>query len=130
MNIPEGDAEDVAIDVFMKVHGNIGTFRHGDPAKLTTWIFQIAKNQATDCHRSSKAEAVQEAFDDHVARHSQPREGAYAGRNTELLKWLNKELAKLPEQDQSLLKWRALEIPYAQIGQWLGISEGAARKRT
>jgi DNA-directed RNA polymerase specialized sigma24 family protein len=47
MNIPEGDAEDVAIDVFMKVHGNIGTFRYGDPAKLTTWIFQIASGWVT-----------------------------------------------------------------------------------
>jgi len=56
MGIPEADAEETALDLFMTVHEKIGTFRHGGRAKLTTWIYQIAKNRAIDYHRSAKPE--------------------------------------------------------------------------
>ncbi len=108
MGIPGSDVGDVYVDVLMKVHGNIGTFKRGGPAKLTTWIYRIAQNAAVDYHRSSKLNKVSTEFDDQSVRHTRGSDGACAGRNVELLKWLDKELMKLSEQDEALLKWRAM----------------------
>lgn len=117
------------VDVLMKVHEKIGTFKHGRGAKLTTWIFGIARNTAIDHHRASKKNKAPEQLDEATVRHSKVGDGALAGRNTELLKWLEEELLKLPEQDQLLLKWRAMDFSYAQIGEWLKMKEGTARVR-
>jgi RNA polymerase sigma factor (sigma-70 family) len=129
MGVPESDVGDVYVDVLMKVYGKIGSFRCGGPAKLTTWIYGIAKNAAVDYHRSSTLNRISTGLDDQSARYSKGSDGACAGRNVELLKWLDRELTKLSEQDQALLKWRTMEIPYAHIGEWLGMSEGTARVR-
>ena len=51
MNVPEADAEEIASDVLLAVSSHVHTFQHGGRAKLTTWIFEIAKNKATDFHR-------------------------------------------------------------------------------
>jgi len=110
----------------MTVHDKIGTFRCGGRAKLTTWIYEIAKNRAIDYHRASRSEPEHVEFKE-VLGSGQRQDGACAGRNRESLKWLTSELADLAEPAQWLLKWRAAGIPYAQIGEWLGMTEGTAR---
>jgi RNA polymerase sigma factor (sigma-70 family) len=125
MNVPEADAEELASDTLLAVSSHISTFQYGGTAKLTTWIFEIAKNKAIDFHRKPSLDTV--AIDDKFPDCGPPR--ADAGRNKPYREWLDKELAKLSEADRTLLLWRAKGIPYEQIGQWLGISEGAARTR-
>jgi RNA polymerase sigma factor (sigma-70 family) len=125
MNVPEADAEELASDTLLAVSSHIGAFQHGGKAKLTTWIFQIAKNKAIDFHRKSSLDT--DAIDDEFPDCGPP--GPDAGRNKLYREWLDKELGKLSEEDRTLLLWRAKDIPYEQIGQWLGISEGAARTR-
>lgn len=117
------------VDVLMKVHGKIGSFRTGGSAKLTTWIYCIARNVAVDYHRSSKKNKTSIEFNEDAARHSKGADGPDVGRNAEMLKWLDRELMKLPEQDQAILKWRAMDFSYAEIGEWIGMNEGAARVR-
>jgi RNA polymerase sigma factor (sigma-70 family) len=126
-NVPEADAEEMASDVLMTVYDKIGTFQHGGRAKLTTWIFQIAKNRAIDYHRASRPENVE--LTNRIYQTGPGSDAAYAGRNRSLLEWLLRELEGFSEQDQWLLKWRALEIPYSEIAGWLGINEGTARVR-
>jgi RNA polymerase sigma-70 factor, ECF subfamily len=125
MNVPEADAEELASDTLLAVSSNISTFQHGGKAKLTTWVFEIAKNKAIDFHRKPSLNTV--VIDDEFPDCGPP--GADAGRNKPYRDWLNKELATLSEEDRTLLLWRAKDIPYKQIGEWLGISEGAARTR-
>jgi RNA polymerase sigma factor (sigma-70 family) len=125
MNVPEADAEELASDTLLAVSSHISTFQYGGKAKLTTWIFEIAKNKAIDFHRRPSMDTV--AIDDEFSDCCSP--GADAGRNKPYRDWLDKELATLSEADRTLLLWRAKDIPYQQIGQWLGISEGAARTR-
>lgn len=45
------DAEEVASEVLFKVHGLIKTFKPRPEAKVTTWIFEIAKHAAIDRRR-------------------------------------------------------------------------------
>jgi RNA polymerase sigma-70 factor (ECF subfamily) len=47
------EAEDVAQEVFVKVHGALDNFR--GEAKLSTWIYRIATNAAMDRLRSSSS---------------------------------------------------------------------------
>jgi len=129
MDVPELIAEELCADLLMVVHEKIGTFRFGERAKLTTWIFEIAKNRAIDYHRRSKPdccslnEAIQQQDQDATVG------SEYAGRNETLLVWLRSELEQLSERDQAILKWRALEIPFAQIAAWLQMTEGTVRVR-
>ena len=62
----------------MTVHEKIGTFRHGGRAKLTTWIYQIAKNRAIDYHRSAKPEPEPLGVGQTIRQHP---DGGFAGRN-------------------------------------------------
>lgn len=127
MEVPQADAEEIASDVLFTVHNKIKTFRIGGRAKLTTWIIEIAKNRAIDYLRKQTPEYV-ELEDSLMGSMSQQRE-SYAGKNKQYLRWLSDELTKLSEQDRSLLTWRAMGIPYGQLAEWLGTSEGAARVR-
>jgi len=127
MEIPESNAEELAADVLMVVYEKIGTFQFGGRAKLTTWIFEIAKNKAIDYHRRSKPEYC--GLNEATVRREEGVGAEYAGRNEQLLGWLRSELGGLSEQDQAILKWRALDIPFAEIAKWLEMTEGAVRVR-
>jgi RNA polymerase sigma factor (sigma-70 family) len=127
MNVPDATAEEVAADVLMTVHGKLGAFRFGGRAKMTTWIFEIAKNRAIDYHRSQKHEF--EELDASLAsteQHAEAEHGTCA--NNEMV-WIRTRLAELSEQDQQILKWRALDFPFGQIAKWVDMSEGAVRVR-
>src|SRR5438874_3850210 len=113
-SISERDAEELASDVLMTVHAKIAKFRHGGRAKLTTWIFEIAKNRAIDYHRAASSKNAELQPD--IAQPLPDDDARYAGKNRELLDWLLKELAGFSEEDQFLLKWRAFEgFSYVQI---------------
>jgi RNA polymerase sigma factor (sigma-70 family) len=125
MGVQEDDAEEIALDVLLTVHSNVKTYRPGK-AKLTTWIFEIAKNRAVDYHRVSNSRSAQ--LPPQVAGFKE-RDFEYAGRNQEYMEWLLNELKELSQEDRDLLNWRANETPYAEIARWLGIAEGTARVR-
>ena len=126
MGVPEADAEELACETLFSVSSRIQSFQHGGRAKLTTWIFEIAKNKAIDFHRNQQLGPTEVAFTDGVP-HSAP--GKCAGRNAHYLTWLREQFANVEESDQQLLLWRADGVPYQQIAGWMGITEGAARTR-
>lgn len=127
MNVPEATAEELAADVLMTVYQKLKTFRFGGRAKLTTWIFEIAKNRAIDYHRAPKPE-IQELNASALSteRH---QEAESPVRGDAQMLWIRKQLSQLSDQDQQILKWRALDFRFGQIGEWLNISEGTARVR-
>ena len=111
----------------MAVHNKVGTFHHDGRAKLTTWIFEIAKNRAIDYHRASSHLETELTHD--IPQRSPATRSSRVSRNSPQLEWLIAQLNGFSDEDQQLLKWRALEIPYSQIAQWLGLTEGNARVR-
>jgi RNA polymerase sigma factor (sigma-70 family) len=125
MGVPEADAEELASDVLFTVGCKIQAFQYGKKAKLTTWIFEIAKNRAIDFHRKSRTSTPEPGDAIHGGRGAE----SFAGRNHGMLSWLRDEFKKLSQEDQQLLLWRADEIPYAHAAKWLGVSEGTARTR-
>ena len=127
MDIPEADAEELAADVLMTVRKSVRDFQFSERARLTTWIFKIAKNRAIDYHRRSKPEFCE--IDDSVVGPAEEKAGSYTSRNPHLRGWLANELAGLSEQDRQILNWRALDYDFAQIGEWMGMAEGTARVR-
>lgn len=127
MHVIEADAEELASDVFMKVQTSIGTFTPGPQGRLTTWIFQIAKNRAIDYHRASKRAAEElQAFVEEVSRHSGK---PFAGRNEGAVQWLQSRLSAMDENERNILLWRAHDFSYTDISNWLGITEENARVR-
>jgi RNA polymerase sigma factor (sigma-70 family) len=125
MRVPELDAEECAQDVLFKVHLKVATFKNDGRSKLTTWIFEIAKNCAIDFIRLTRKKRQEiKGTDVPLKWH-----GQFAGRNTAWLAWLGEELQKFSAEDQQILLLRAQDIPYAEIGVRLGINEGTVRVR-
>ena len=54
-------AEDLAHDVFLKIHKNIDTLK--EDAKLESWIYQIARNAVIDYYRKKKPETLPESHE-------------------------------------------------------------------
>jgi RNA polymerase sigma factor (sigma-70 family) len=126
MDIPEPTAEEIAADVLMAVHEKLPSFRIGGRGKLTTWIFEIAKNRAIDYHRAPKSKLESLDVSMISAEYGEPEP---LDQSDPRMAWICNQLAELSNQDQQILKWRALDFPFAQIGEWLGMNEGTVRVR-
>jgi RNA polymerase sigma factor (sigma-70 family) len=55
------DAEEVASDVFYKLHSSISQYQPRPNVKFTTWLFQVAKNAAIDRKRKLTLQSKPEA---------------------------------------------------------------------
>jgi RNA polymerase sigma factor (sigma-70 family) len=82
MGVPGPDAEELASDVLLKVSSKIRSFKYDGQGKLTTWIFEIAKNRAIDFLRKQKLQPEQVALSPSTT--SDERSDAGAGRNKHL----------------------------------------------
>ena len=126
LNVPELDAEECASDALYSAYKTISSFRLGN-AKLTTWIFEIAKNRAIDFHRKCRVQSV--SLEELGEIPPPPGKTECAGLNRALLDELKVKLESLPQQDRDIVLWRADHCSYADIAGWLGIKEPAARVR-
>jgi len=131
MGSPE-DAEDAAIDVFVKAWVNAPRFQFR--AKVATWLYRIAVNIARDAHSRKKGKvqqpwpeaeelnrmAVGSAEDDAVRRLDQDQESAR----------LHRCLAKLSESDRLVLVLYYLEDrEYDEIQRITGLSYTVLKTR-
>src|ERR1051326_551355 len=73
------DAEDVTLDAMVKVHKSITQFNPRGGAKLSTWVFRIARNTAIDfkrCQARQTLKAADVPLDDAVSRQVDRRRAA------------------------------------------------------
>lgn len=142
--LDERDAEEVAADTMVKVYKSVVQFNPRGGAKLTTWIFRVAKNTAIDHTRqqASKTQKLQNVpFDETASKQvqrkaaqqwlrSQPAsDGSAQNENTSLeMLRMNRALSVLTEQDRNLLLMKQ-NMKYEEIAEVEKVSVATLRTR-
>ncbi|QBI21081.1 RNA polymerase sigma factor [Egibacter rhizosphaerae] len=107
-------AEDLMQETFVRATRAMGGYRGGSPR---AWLFAIARTTFLDATRRDTPEPVEEP------PVTSSRDPDVAEAET-----VRRALARLPEaQRAALVLGDQLEVPYAEIGQVLGRSEGAVK---
>ncbi|HNX94082.1 MAG TPA: RNA polymerase sigma factor [Holophaga sp.] len=129
--VGQGEAEDLAQDVFIRVHQGMDGFRA--QAKLSTWVFQIATNAALDrlksaSHRASQAQVDERALDD-SAVHFLPAHDQQALKE-EMCSCIRGLVDDLPVDSRTIIYLSELkELQIREIAEILEITPGAAKIR-
>jgi len=118
-----GDADvanDLMQETFIKVWQNLGTFRN--QSQFSTWIYRIAVNTCLSYLRTAKRRATDE-LNDHIVNNytEEPSE------KQEQIALLYKCIAQLDENERIIITLVLDEVPYAEIAEIAGVSEGNLR---
>ena len=118
-------AEDLLQTTFLKLHRARGSWRRG--ARLRPWAFTIAARVRTDWLRRAGREEVQDdVLQDPVAQ----CDAASAVLARERSERVRAALEGLPGPQRVVVHLHRFEdMSFAEIGEVLGVSEGAARLR-
>jgi RNA polymerase sigma-70 factor (ECF subfamily) len=119
------DAEDVAQEVFLKLHRRLGEFR-GDSA-LTTWIYRIAANTCIDVLRSRKShvEFQETGMDGMVADNLASGHGDATLARIDL----GRILAETDDRTREILFLALAEgCSHEDVGEVVGLSKSAITK--
>jgi RNA polymerase sigma-70 factor (ECF subfamily) len=122
-----GVADDLAQDVFLRVHRGLPYFR-GD-SKLSTWIYRIAANVCAQ-HRLQRSPAVA-SIDERDERDRLVREPAAGDRaisDFELRERLEKAIARLAPLDRFLIAGHYLKgVQYEDLAQAVDLPLGTVK---
>jgi RNA polymerase sigma-70 factor (ECF subfamily) len=128
LGIPAADAEEVAADALAKVRRSLPTYRDRG-AKLTTWIFEIARNCALDHHRSATRRATQHAeFCIEYARGNGHSADAVPVRITANAEAFSAAMTALSATDRDILRMREV-MEYDEIARAEKATEQSVRVR-
>lgn len=118
-------ADDLAQDVFLKVHRGLPYFR-GD-ARLSTWIYRIVANVCTEARgRRSPEVPLEGGAEDRPRIERGAQDGAFA--DMELRDRLEKALAQLPDNYRVLVAAHYLDgVQYDALAEALGLPIGTVK---
>jgi RNA polymerase sigma factor (sigma-70 family) len=121
-------AEDLTQTTFLKLHGARRRWRRGE--RLRPWVFTIAAHVRVDWLRS-RGRLAEDALDDDVLSAPHPSSDPSAGlSDRERRERVHAALAALTEPQRVVVHLHKFEgLGFAEVGQILGISEGAAKLR-
>ncbi len=125
MVVHHEDANDVVQNTFMKVYKGIKNFKGN--AKLYTWLYRIATNEALTFLQKKKRRPTTslESEDNHLA--NQLKADVYFDGN-EIQRKLQLALDILPEKQRLVFNMRYFdEMPYKDISAVLGTSVGGLK---
>ncbi|PYN17491.1 MAG: hypothetical protein DME05_04470 [Candidatus Rokuibacteriota bacterium] len=122
------EAEEVAQEVFLRVHKAIGDFR--GEAKLSTWLYAIASRLCLNRLASGERRAVREG-EETLTRLASGRPGPGDElERSELEAALHRAIAELPEERRIVVVLRDLEgLAYEEIAAALELELGTVRSR-
>ncbi len=128
-------AEDLAQDIFVKLHTQIGSYRFQSP--FHHWLFRLARNQAIDHLRREKvrsAASLDETPTDGLAlrervasRGSDASEEVVSRERAEMVRAAVLALAPSFREVVVLREWE--DLPYEDIAARLGLSVGTVKSR-
>ncbi|MBG6234299.1 RNA polymerase sigma-70 factor (ECF subfamily) [Pedobacter sp. CAN_A7] len=113
-------ANDLLQETFLKVWQNLDKFRN--KSLISTWIYRIAVNTCLTYLRSEKRQAKEELTENIIE--SKPEE--FSEKN-EQVALLYQSIAKLEENDRLIITMVLDDLPYHEIADISGISEGNLR---
>jgi RNA polymerase sigma-70 factor (ECF subfamily) len=128
-------AEDVTQDIFVKLHGNIGSYRFQSP--FHHWLFRLARNQAIDHLRREKVRRVTSLdaepiegvpLKERVAAKGQDAAGdALSAERAEAVRAAVKGLPPSFREVVVLREWE--DLAYEEIAERLDLSVGTVKSR-
>ncbi len=113
-------ANDLLQETFLKVWQNLDKFRN--QAMISTWIYRIAVNTCLTYLRSEKRQAKDEI----TPLLADTKREEFSEKN-EQVALLYKCIAKLEESERIIVTMVLDELPYPEIAEISGISEGNLR---
>lgn len=118
----EADAEDILQDVFLKVHGSLGSL--AEERRLQAWIYRITRNAVIDHYRQRRTvELPTELPDDADA---DPSDGPRAQLSTCLARFIQ----RLPPRYREIMQLTELEgLTQEEAAARLGLSLSGAKSR-
>lgn len=116
----EDSANDLMQETFIKVWQNLDKFRNH--ALISTWIYRIAVNTCLSWLRVEKRQAKDE-LTDHIIENKTEE----AADKIEQVAQLYKCISYLQENERILITMVLDEVPYPEIAEISGISEGNLR---
>jgi RNA polymerase sigma-70 factor (ECF subfamily) len=122
------EAEEVAQEVFLRVHRAVDDFR-GD-AKLSTWLYAIASRLCLNRLATGERRAVREGEETLTRLASSQAGPADELERNELEAALHRAIAELPEERRIVVVLRDLEgLAYDEIAAALDLELGTVRSR-
>lgn len=124
------DADDIAQEVFIKVHRSLSGFRRD--AQFTSWLYRVAMNTCIDHgRRRTPALSLDGGEEDRAvdipATDPGPEQRVYAG---ELRQAVEAAVDKLPPQQRLVFTMRHFEgMKLIDIAEALGIAEGTVKRQ-
>ncbi len=118
------DAEDILQNVFIKIHNNIDTLKSRD--KLTSWVYQVARNTINDCYRTCY-KVDQSELDENMDIISELDEKNLNHEVSRSINTLRDELSS--EHKEVLTLYEEGGLKHREIALTLGISENTSKSR-
>ncbi len=118
------DADDVLQNTFLKAWKNLPTFQ--GKAKLSTWLYRIAINEALDFLRHQKTATLSSADVDLTVANRLMADDYFDGDKSQAL--LQEAIATLPDVQRTVFTLRYYdEMKYSEMSDILGTSEGSLK---
>jgi RNA polymerase sigma-70 factor (ECF subfamily) len=122
------EAEELAQEVFLRVHRSIGEFR--GEAKLSTWLYAIASRLCLNRLTSGERRAVRQGEETLLRLASREVGPAEEVERSELETALHRAIAELGEERRIVVVLRDLEgLSYEEIAAALELELGTVRSR-
>jgi RNA polymerase sigma-70 factor, ECF subfamily len=126
------EPEDITQDVFLKAYRNASKFKND--SALSTWVYRIARNTVIDALRKKRFRNMITGFwsadSDEFVEPISPDSETDINDIREIQHIVRKSIADLAEPYRSIVVWREIEdLPYAQIAEITGESEGTLKSR-
>ena len=116
----DDSANDLMQETFLKVWQNLDKFRN--QALISTWIYRIAVNTCLSYLRVEKRQSKDELTDNIIENKSEE-----ISEKPEQVATLYKCISQLEENERLIITMVLDEIPYPEIAQISGISDGNLR---